>query len=83
MSTRFARMVEMVTRTRPSDTDPDMMASYICVDDAAKLLQREHAAVVRRVKKMQSEINGPTFDYDNGYGRACFDLLTWLHGRGR
>lgn len=44
-------------------------------ETAATLLQREHAAVVRKVKAMKDNCNNPCHC-------CCADLLAWLHERG-
>lgn len=51
-------------------------------DEVAKLLQREHAAVVRKVKAMYPAPDDAEV-FEHGYRQACTDLLAWLDERGR
>ena len=70
MTPRFARVVER-----------SGIANEPCVEKATmmtlKLLQREHAAVVRKVKAMHKKT------HNQYYAEACADLLAWLNKRGR
>lgn len=64
MIPRFARVVEQLT-----------YKGVITEEEATNLLQREHAAVVRKVKAMKDNCNNPCHC-------CCADLLAWLHERG-
>lgn len=69
---RFARVVEKMTGRQ----------SGLTRQEGVELLQREHAAVRRKVKAMRKD--GAEFGSENyGYNKACADLLAWLDERGR
>ena len=74
---RFARVVEEASEYGFSGD-----AFAVSQLEARKLLQREHAAVRRKVKAMRKD--GAEFGSENyGYNKACADLLAWLDERGR
>lgn len=70
MSTRFARMVDAQSHQRCDDS---LLLSRA---EAIKLLQREHAAVRKKVKGMIKECQ-------HAAGCCCEYLLSWLDERGR
>lgn len=70
MSTRFARVVIAQQQFH------DDLCEEIPARKVVKLLQREHAAVVRKVKAMNKECNNPCTC-------CCDNLLAWLDERGR
>ena len=76
MSTQFARVMDM-----------EGWSSEIDARLARGLIQREHAACVRKVKAMQRSYEADTrkgyLPQKNGYLAACADLLAWLNERGR
>lgn len=84
MTKRFARAVERVTGS------PDR-EELLNADEAVTLLQREHAAMVRKVKadaKLAVKVLKITRDTKEemlaeGQRQYCAELLAWLHGRGR
>ncbi len=80
MSTRFARVVEKASEYGFSGD-----AFVVSQLEARKLLQRENAAVRRKVKALQKE-HGDYFDdpiIATAYKHVCTDLLAWLDERGR
>lgn len=78
MTPRFARVVERVTIKQARDG----MGPVVSREIARTLLQREHAAVVRKVKAMETIAQHITAQRgDELISRK--DLLAWLDGRGR
>lgn len=87
MSTRFARVVGVVAYVAFDNS------VVVLKDDAVKLLQREHAAVARKVKddKKKAErvqaLSRKSYQEGvwlaDGQRQYCAELLTWLDGRGR
>lgn len=88
MTKRFARVVEKASEYGFSGD-----AFVVSQLEARKLLQREHAAVVRKVKDDKKKAERVKVlsrkSYQEGVWLAegqreyCAELLAWLHGRGR
>lgn len=82
MATRFEQAVGKAQIVSARDG----MGPVVLRSTAVRLLQREHAAVVRKVKGMERGIRvrqGAGFERTDGYLMACADLLAWLNERGR
>lgn len=85
MSTRFARVVIAQQQFH------DDLCEEIPARKVVTLLQREHAAMVRKVKadaKLAVKVLKITRDTKEemlaeGQRQYCAELLAWLHGRGR
>lgn len=82
MNTRFARVVEKASEYGFSGD-----AFVVSQLEARKLLQREHAAVRRKVKAMPTYDTAATSNgmqqIDGGSYIKVWDLLAWLDERGR
>lgn len=78
MSTRFARVVEAFAEKERYCIGSDILYR----EDVVKLLQREHAAVRRKVRAMETIAQHITAQRgDELISRK--DLLAWLDERGR
>lgn len=72
---RFEKMIQaMLLQHGPYRT------KQAWVDDLAKILRRQHTAMMRQVKRMKRCDVPSSGDFDDGYERACDDFLAYLRG---
>ena len=75
---RWERLVEKVRWGQARD------GYMFCPDQVARLLRREHRAVVRMVTRfLNTELKGQSQDCPRCYVQACNDILDRLNARAR
>jgi hypothetical protein len=78
----------MVQAVAQAGSECHYLGLYVSAKDAEKLLSRQHAAVVRLVKRLRADANakkcrsGDELNIQLGRRYACDDLLAALQGGG-